>query len=197
MKKKPSLQLLSLVVLLALPAQAQEQIDAAPGADEGDAGLEEPAPAPSPTEAVKVFDCVVDSVGERCTVPISEGESVDGVVAYKEEHTGKWIDFGRGPFNREGQPDGCDWVLTFRERLVEERGCFKEGKRHGPWETCRLSLDPQEGAAAQQNCPKTEYEMGAVVVKIEEPAPEPELVEEGGAEERMEGVKPETDKSGR
>lgn len=190
------------LLLLATPALAQEPIaetaEAIQDAEEGQEGQPgedgEEAAAPEPTpEPMRVFDCAVDSAGERCTLPVSEGDSIVGTVAYKEEHTGKWIDFGWGPFNQEGQPHGCDWVLSFRERLVEERGCFQNGKRHGEWETCRLRLEESEGAAPNLKCPKTEYEMGVIVVRPPEPELEP--AEEGAGEGgvREEGEKPETD----
>lgn len=188
--------LLVWALLVAVPVAAQGQaappvVDAAAEAPEGAEvadGAEEAEPGPTPTPANRSFECAVDSAGERCTVPISEGDEVDGVVAYREEHTGKWVDFGWGPFNPEGQPHGCDWVLEFRERLVEERGCFENGKRHGTWETCRLRLN-QKTSSPNLKCPKTEYESGVVVVKLEEPEPEPELVEEepGEGEEGAEG----------
>ncbi|MDG2308359.1 MAG: hypothetical protein P8R42_27595 [Candidatus Binatia bacterium] len=192
--------LVSLAVLLAPPALAQEEKAPEPIAgvaealQEGEDGAE---PEAEPTPAVKSFDCAVDIAGERCTVPLSEGDTVDGAVAYKA-HTGKWVDFGWGPFNTEGQAHGCDWVLSFPDRLVEERGCFEAGKRHGPWETCRLRLDPNGGGVgpAPAKCPTTEYEMGVIVVKAKEP--DPELAEEDAdgdeAVAPQKGVKPETDK---
>lgn len=188
--------LAALSLLLAVPAGAQDEkapepiAEAAAEAQEGEEAEPEPTPEPE-----RSFECAVDVEGERCTVPVSEGDSVIGTVAYKEAHTGEWVDFAWGPFNKEDQPHGCDWVLSFPERLVEERGCFENGKRHGTWETCRLRLDQKQGAAPNLKCPKTEYEMGIIVVKA--PEPEPELAEEGeeGSEERADGEKPDTDQS--
>lgn len=164
-------------------------------------GEEAPEPTPEPTPAERSFECAVDSTGERCTVPISEGDSVVGVVAYKEEHTGEWVDFGWGPFNAEDQPHGCDWTLSFKERLVEEVGCFENGKRHGPWQTCRLRIDPKAGGIAPRNpnqkCPTTEYENGLIVVKAPEPAEGEEAEAEGEeAAEGEEGAESEESKKG-
>ncbi len=201
MKITPYGLLVALTLVLPAPVGAQEEAPEpiADAAEELQDGEEAPEPTPEPTPAVRSFPCVVDSEGERCTVPISEGDSVVGVVAYQEAHTGKWIDFGWGPFNREDQPHGCDWVLSFRERLVEERGCFENGKRHGAWETCRLRLDQTDGAAPNLKCPKTEYEMGVIVVRQPEPTPAEDGAsdEDGEDEERQEGEKPDTEaKSG-
>ena len=182
----------ALVALVALPAVAQEKKAPEPIAEEAAAVQEgeegaEPEPTPEPTPSVRTFDCAVDSAGERCTVPISEGDTVVGSVAYQQEHTGEWVEFGWGSFNVEDQPHGCDWTLSFSERLVEERGCFEAGKRHGPWETCRLRIDPKAGGIAPSNpnqkCPKTEYDMGRIVVKAPEPiAEEAEEVQDGEEE---------------
>ena len=209
MMTSPYALLVALSLVLTAPADAQEKAPEpiAEAAEEIQEGEAAPEPTPEPTPAVRSFPCVVDSEGERCTVPISDGESVVGVVAYQEAHTGKWIDFGWGPFNREDQPHGCDWVLSFRERLVEERGCFENGKRHGEWETCRLRLDQKEGAAPNLKCPKTEYDMGVIVVRKPEPTPaedgdsDGEGADEGGEEgedeDREEGEKPDTEKAKR
>ncbi len=198
MKMMSHALLVALAVFVAPLALAQDKkapepiAEAAVEVQQGEEGADESAPEPTP--AVRSFPCAVDAAGERCTVPITEGNTVDGVVAYKQEHTGKWIDFGWGPFNAEGVPHGCDWVLSFRERLVEESGCFEAGKRHGTWETCRLRLNQPNGGAPNLKCPKTEYEMGVIVVKA--PEPEPELIEEDGEPQELEeGEKPATDKS--
>lgn len=207
MKITPYALPVALVLLLPPLARAQEDaakepiaataeaLQAAGGADAAGEEGEEPEPEPTP-EPSRSFACRVDAEGERCTVEVpEEGEelsSVDGTVAYQEGHTGKWVVFGSGPFDMEDRPHGCDWVLTYRDRLVEESGCFEAGKRHGEWSTCRLSLDPKR--PPQTKCPKTEYEMGVIVVKA--PEPEPEAVEAADDEERQEGEKPQTDPSG-
>lgn len=208
MKTTPYALLVALCLAIAPLAQAQDDAAKEPIAEtaeaiqaeaaaEGEAGedgeaAEEPEPEPTP-EPSRSFPCRVDAEGERCEVEIlEEGEevsAVEGTVAYQEGHTGKWVVFGSGSFNMEDQPHGCDWVLTYRDRLVEESGCFENGKRHGEWNTCRLSLDPKRPPPTK--CPKTEYEMGVIVVK----APEPEPEEAEAEEDRQEGEKPDTDKS--
>ena len=197
MMTKLSTLLLVLALLAAAPARAQPG-GAEPPAD----GAQEEEPGPTPTPANRSFPCVVDAPGERCTVPLGEGDEIDGVVAYRSELTGKWIDFGWGPFNRDGQPHGCGWVLDFRERLVEERGCFQDGKRQGTWETCRMRLGETE-PRPNLKCPKTEYENGVVIVKPPEPEPEPvdeDAATGEGADDATggsaSGVKPETEKAG-
>ena len=93
-------------------------------------------------------------------------------MAFYEEVSGKWIQFGSGPFDREGRPGGCGWVLTYSDRLVEERGCFQDGKREGTWETCPMRLGLDGSTTPLSACEETEYRAGAVFVKPKEPEPE-------------------------
>ncbi len=173
MKTKLLAVFLAFALSTTAVAGAEEPAPDAPtGAGVEEAGVDGVEPEPTPAE--RSFECRVDVAGERCTVPLGEGNSLEGTVAYRQEHTGKWVTFGSGLFNADDQPHGCGWVLTFRERLVEERGCFEKGKRNGTWETCRMRLDKNGVASPMRSCAKTEYEAGVVIVKAKEPEPEPE-----------------------
>ena len=154
-----------------------------------------PSPSPTPTPQPRVVECEVETAGERCSILLHESEKFErmleespeggkrfervvvhpGVVAYRDEGTGDWIEFASGPFDDQNRPHGCGWVLRSPERLVEELGCFEHGKRHGIWKTCRVYLDQQQAAmVGERICPENDYEMGRLVVKPEEPEPEPE-----------------------
>lgn len=180
-------------ILVALPAQAQEDPtpQASPAA-EGEAEASEPTPTPAPTPTIEEFECEVAAPGERCSVNVSELVEVEygedelmlyqGTVAYKQADTGAWETFGSGTFDQERRPHGCGWSLKFRERLVEEIGCFDEGRRHGEWKACRMFINQDEqDFVGNRVCPSTEYEFDKIV--IPPPEPEPELEEADSAEE--------------
>lgn len=183
-----------LLLAVAGPAAAQPPQLRPPGARPTPAPTPVPtmAPTPTPTPANRTFDCTVEAPGERCTVDIGTEREMPGTVAFYEEVSGKWIQFGSGPFDREGRPGGCGWVLTYSDRLVEERGCFQDGKREGTWETCAMRLGLDGSTTPLSACEETEYRAGAVFVKPKEPEPEENPQETGdeateGAEDGGEG----------
>jgi hypothetical protein len=172
-----------LILALAGPASAQPPELRPPGARATPVPTPVPtmAPTPTPTPANRTFDCTVEAPGERCTVDIGTEREMPGTVAFYEEVSGKWIKFGSGPFDREGRPGGCGWVLSYRDRLVEERGCFEDGKREGTWETCPMRLGVDGSTTPLSACEETEYRAGTIFVKPKEPEPE-EKQEETAAE---------------
>ena len=197
MKIKQSIFAALLSILVGSLAYAQgNPVPAASPAPEGEAEASEPTPTPAPTPTIESFDCDVAAPGERCSINVSELVEIEyndddimvyeGTVAYQQADSGAWVTFGKGTFDEERRPHGCDWSLKFAERLVEEIGCFDEGRRHGEWQTCRMFLNQEEQEiVGNRNCPATEYEFGRIVVRPPEPEPEEEEVvgEEEGATE--------------
>ena len=160
----------------------------------------------------------METAGERCSILLHESEKFErvleepteggsrfervivhpGVVAYRDEASGDWIEFASGPFDDENRPHGCGWVLRSPERLVEELGCFEHGKRNGTWQTCRVYLDQQQAAmVGERICPENDYEMGRLVVKPKEPEPAPEdEAEETASEGEDQGATEEAEAAG-